>query len=276
MNISKTVGIFVLIILVMLAGCSSTGNTGGELKSSEFDTVLISGDGYNIVHKRVDNYDGAYDMVGVVDDNGNWIHQLSKKHIFIDGSDLRSFAYMTSGSGKTTAEERERLRISGTKKSLFYCDEGMFMLTSPGSLGSQMGAVTTSQSEAYIYNANDNIGFYLEPSYALNLKFSGGYIVVRDNRRVKKVSSSGKTTELNVPNDGLVGAYSDGLFFAKDSFYDINGKKVINLSEHNWGFVSAPYFKYGKSRIEFRNNAKTTYYTEIDKSGNVLYEPKKK
>ena len=69
-----------LMLVVNFSGCS---NTGSKLKnkvnlppaSDEYDTVLESGGGYHIVMKRVDEFSGAYDMVGVVDDNGKWVHE---------------------------------------------------------------------------------------------------------------------------------------------------------------------------------------------------------
>ena len=67
-----------------LTACESElfSNNGGEEEvrlpeSDEYDEVLCSGGGYHIVLKFVDNYKTAYEMVGVVDDKGDWIHELA-------------------------------------------------------------------------------------------------------------------------------------------------------------------------------------------------------
>ena len=264
----------VLLSVVLLVGCSLEKPVSKELKSNEFDGVLSSGDGYNLVYKRVDNYDGAYDMVGVVDDNGRWIHQLSKEHIFINKTDLQSRVNIQNGGGT-----KMDTRIMGVKSSISYKGEGMFVLSSRDSRN-----LTSVADDAYIYNAKDNIGFHVDKCYGFVFNFNNGYLVVRDLfSGIKTIHCSGAVNTLNISTDKntIFGQYSENLFFRGDSFYDISGKKVIDLSEHNWKIISsvgfnAPYFQNSKSRIEFKNNANTVYYTEIDKTGKVLFEPKKK
>ena len=82
--------LFALMSVSGLTACESElfSNNGGEEEvrlpeSDEYDEVLCSGGGYHIVLKLVDDFDGAYDMVGVVDDKGDWIHELSANHPFI-------------------------------------------------------------------------------------------------------------------------------------------------------------------------------------------------
>lgn len=69
--------LFALMSVSGLTACESElfSNNGGEEEvrlpeSDEYDEVLCSGGGYHIVLKLVDDFDGAYDMVGVVDDKG--------------------------------------------------------------------------------------------------------------------------------------------------------------------------------------------------------------
>ena len=78
-----------LMSAAVLTACESellSNNRGGEEvrppESDEYDEILCSGGGYHIVLKLVDDFDGAYDMVGIVDDKGEWIHELSADHPF--------------------------------------------------------------------------------------------------------------------------------------------------------------------------------------------------
>ena len=76
---------------------------------------------------------------------------------------------------------------------------------------------------------------------------------------------------------GKYGIYSEGVFFAGNCFYDLDGNIVIDLSEYSPGkFRNEPYFENDKCYLEITNNAGTEYYTEIDHEGNFIYEPKKK
>lgn len=57
---------------------SDDANSSQEVtvpNNGEWDEILCSGDGYHLVKKEVDAYDGYKFMLGVVDDSGEWVQE---------------------------------------------------------------------------------------------------------------------------------------------------------------------------------------------------------
>ena len=84
--------------------------------NGEWDEILCSGDGYHLVKKEVDAYDGYKFMLGVVDDSGEWVQELTDTGTFVEEVRFRA-----EGSSET-------LRDSSC---YMYLGEGVF-LASPG------------------------------------------------------------------------------------------------------------------------------------------------
>lgn len=84
--------------------------------NGEWDEILCSGDGYHLVKKEVDAYDGYKFMLGVVNDDGEWVQELTDTGTFVDEVRFRA-----EGSSET-------LRDSSC---YMYLGEGVF-LASPG------------------------------------------------------------------------------------------------------------------------------------------------
>ena len=84
--------------------------------NGEWDEILCSGDGYHLVKKEVDAYDGYKFTLGVVDDEGQWVQEMTDTGTFVD---------------------EVRFRAEGTSETLrdsscyMYLGEGVF-LASPG------------------------------------------------------------------------------------------------------------------------------------------------
>ena len=278
-----------LIALMSVSGltaCESElfSNNGGEEEvrlpeSDEYDEVLCSGGGYHIVLKLVDDFDGAYDMVGVVDDKGDWIHELSANHPFIQNGRVSvGDKYI---SVDNDSESRYQARMMTIKNCMYYLGEGMFALHY---------ADRGSDPNYTMYNAETGIGFdagecgksVLKNPFGYHCgspgEFHDGYLVTRSDDLIKLVGSDGTVKQTDVDfQGGKYGIYSEGVFFAGNCFYDLDGNIVIDLSEYSPGkFRNEPYFENDKCYLEITNNAGTEYYTEIDHEGNFLYEPKKK
>ncbi len=84
--------------------------------NGEWDEILCSGDGYHLVKKKIDAYDGYKFMLGVVSDEGEWVQKLTDTGTFVDAVRFRA-----EGSSET-------LRDSSC---YMYLGEGVF-LASPG------------------------------------------------------------------------------------------------------------------------------------------------
>ena len=68
------------------------------------------------------------------------------------------------------------------------------------------------------------------------------------------------------------GRYSEGVFFAKDGFYDLDGKKVIDISEYTNQIMNQPYFDDGKCEIIVTNPDGVKFSGVIEKTGKFLKE----
>lgn len=267
----------ILILSTFFTGCHSSSNTGNNSAtnavpptSNEYDNVLASGGGYHIVMKRVDEFSGAYDMVGVVNDAGEWIHELSKDHPFIkDGQIMKGqTSIMTTLDGKKVDS-----RIYDIKNSLRYVGESMFA----------MHYATNGNSEnSYImFNAETGLGFDAGICEGIG-EFHNGYMIVAGNRKVdtaiKIISRDGVVSEPGISTEGgNWGIFSEEVFFAGNRFYYVDGTVAIDLFAYPAEkIVNAPAFENNKCYLEIKNDAGTVYYTEIDHNGNFLYEPVKK
>ena len=268
--------------------------------NGEWDEILCSGDGYHLVKKEVDAYDGYKFMLGVVDDSGEWVQELTDTGTFVEEVRFRA-----EGSSET-------LRDSSC---YMYLGEGVF-LASPGvsvytkdeeyRVGSWPDMITDSVTgqldvavwECLIWNVVDNSQAKFDASKIST--FQDGYSLFCEAEdafgggRLNAVNTKGEITEFTcefVPNKPghNFPVYSEGLFYActdkaaRPGFYDIEGNMVIDLSSYNMGRipyssemgVNAPYFENGQATILFANNAGSVFEAVIDKTGAFVGEPEK-
>ena len=268
--------------------------------NGEWDEILCSGDGYHLVKKEVDAYDGYKFMLGVVDDDGEWVQELTDTGTFVEEVRFRA-----EGSSET-------LRDSSC---YMYLGEGVF-LASPGvsvytkdeeyRVGSWPDMITDSVTgqldvavwECLIWNVVDNSQAKFDASKIST--FQDGYSLFCESEdafgggRLNALNTKGEITEFTcefVPNKPghNFPVYSEGLFYActdkaaRPGFYDIEGNMVIDLSSYNMGRipyssemgVNAPYFENGQATILFANNAGSVFEAVIDKTGAFVGEPEK-
>lgn len=250
---------------------SDDANSSQEVtvpNNGEWDEILCSGDGYHLVKKEVDAYDGYKFMLGVVDDSGEWVQELTDTGTFVEEVRFRA-----EGSSET-------LRDSSC---YMYLGEGVF-LASPGvsvytkdeeyRVGSWPDMITDSVTgqldvavwECLIWNVVDNSQAKFDASKIST--FQDGYSLFCESEdafgggRLNALNTKGEITEFTcefVPNKPghNFPVYSEGLFYActdkaaSPGFYDIEGNMVIDLSSYNMGRipyssemgVNAPYFE---------------------------------
>ena len=282
---------------------SDDANSSQEVtvpNNGEWDEILCSGDGYHLVKKEVDAYDGYKFTLGVVDDDGEWVQELTDTGTFVEEVRFRA-----EGSSET-------LRDSSC---YMYLGEGVF-LASPGvsvytkdeeyRVGPWSDMITDSVTgerkvavwECLIWNVIDNSQAKFDASKIST--FQDGYSLFCESEdgfgggKLNALNPKGEITEFTckfVPNKPghNFPVYSEGLFYActdkaaRPGFYDIEGNMVIDLSSYNMGRipyssemgVNAPYFENGQATILFANNADSVFEAVIDKTGAFVGEPEK-
>ena len=266
--------------------------------NGEWDEILCSGDGYHLVKKEVDAYDGYKFTLGVVDDEGQWVQELTDTGTFMDEVRFRA-----EGSSETLQDST----------CYYYLGEGVF-LASPGvtvytkdeefRVGpwennvsySPTGRAEVSIWECLVWNVVDNSQAKFDASKIS--VFQDGYLLFCEEDDMGKGTLNAMNTKCEItelpckylPNNPMHNfpVYSEGLFFAstEDSdpgFFDIQGNLVIDLSEYDMGRVpysselgvNAPYFENGQATILMANNADSVFRGTIDKTGKLLGEPEK-
>ena len=252
----------------------------------DFDFIISSGDEYNLVVKRIDEFEGSYEMIGVIDDDGNWLHELSKDHYFIEDSFVKiTYQGATEtihiGGNLSADEQKTQERIYNIQHSYRYLGEGMFAAVSGAgnSARAPIGPAIISADTYDMYNASANFGFIAGKCTSLT-RFADGYAFAFDGlplfSDVKRISNTGEIKTIAPSGGGAIGAYSEGLFYYNKKFYDIDGNEEIDLSDLAGDISNVPYFENGKSHVEIENSSGVVYYTEMDKEGNMLFEPIKK
>ena len=266
--------------------------------NGEWDEILCSGDGYHLVKKEVDAYDGYKFMLGVVDDSGEWVQELTDTGTFVEEVRFRA-----EGSSET-------LRDSSC---YMYLGEGVF-LASPGvsvytkdeeyRVGPWENSVSYSPTgraevaiwECLLWNVTDNSQAKV---YASKMSvFQDGYLLFCEEDdfgggELNALNTKGEVTKLSClysPNNPMHNfpVYSEGLFYAYSEnsgsgFFDIEGNMVIDLSEYDMARipyssemgVNAPYFENGQATILISNNADSVFKAVIDKTGKLVGEPEK-
>ncbi len=279
MNIQKEVGVVLLFTVLFLFCCAACGDAGSVTaadklpKSDEYDEVLCSGGGYHIVWKRVEELSGVYDMVGVINDQGEWVQPLSQDHPFIDGGKIETGCNVFVVNLGDDDSNATGSYISSIKRCLKYDEEGIFSLHYK-----TYGFNSVGEYCYHIYNAETGKGFDVSVTAGGcgRLVFHDGYSISQLDEKIQIVSCDG---EIRTPDirAGRCGIYAESVFFAGNCFYDIDGNMVIDLSAYSPDqFRGSPYFEDNVCRLELVNENGTIYETEIDHDGKFLYEPRKK
>ena len=123
----------------------------------------------------------------------------------------------------------------------------------------------------YIYNLDTN-NMYDAKEYDGKLAgvYKDGYIVYKDGDVVYLVDkNASKSLVATVSENDKTGQYSDDLLFIKNSFYDKNGNKIIDLK--NEKITNTPVFVNGYALIIIDGK----YFTVIEKeTGAYLFDAK--
>lgn len=263
--------------------------------NGEWGEILCSGDGYHLVKKEIDAYDGYKFMLGVVSDEGEWVQELTDTGTFVDAVRFRA-----EGSSETLRDSScymylgEGVFLASPGVSVFSRDEEYRIGPWENSVPKNTGKI--SIWECLLWNVVDNSQVKFDASKIS--VFQDGYSLFCEEDelgggKLNAVSKNGEITKFSceyLPNKPAhkFPVYSEGLFFAnseknKPGFYDIEGNMVISLSDYDMGRVpfssqtgiNAPYFEDGQATILFANNADSVFKAIIDKTGAFISEPEK-
>lgn len=244
------------------------------LEEYNWTMVLYSDSNYTIVRKDKDTFDSHIIQVGIMDSNGKWIVPLSSEFVFAQAIQNESGRATLTGS-----------RTAITDDNVYYLGEGAFIMSlgvkvrSASGYLHDVGSNYSTGSEGlkcYFYNVKNGAQASFNAVWISNC--SDGNMLMynssRYNSNFYRVDTSGNVFELPVRhevNDYPVSGLAEGLFYANGYFYDIEGNKVIDLTQY--AIISAPYFSNGKCTFEFKNNMGTRYKATIDKTGEFISAP---
>ena len=239
-------------------------------------------------------------MLGVVDDSGEWVQELTDTGTFVEEVRFRA-----EGSSETLRDSScymylgEGVFLASPGVSVYTKDEEYRVGPWPDMItDSATGQLEVAVWECLIWNVVDNSQAEFDASKIST--FQDGYSLFCEAEdafgggRLNAVNTKGEITEFTcefVPNKPghNFPVYSEGLFYActdkaaRPGFYDIEGNMVIDLSSYNMGRipyssemgVNAPYFENGQATILFANNAGSVFEAVIDKTGAFVGEPEK-
>lgn len=134
--------------------------------------------------------------------------------------------------------------------------------------------------KAVVYNTNSGELFHIKNLYDSSV-YTDGVMSTKDSI----IDMHGNTIRQMDISDAVVGRYSEGLYivgqtknnlFICDGFYDLDGKKVIDLSGYaTRTSPNLPFFKNGYCVLQLVNDADDDYFTILDKNGKLLFKPQR-
>lgn len=286
---------------------SDSGKEAEVPNNGEWDEILCSGDGYHLVKKEVDTFEEYKIMVGVVDDDGEWVHELSDTGAVAECIQMYTDAY--GAEENTLLDSNCYMYLGdgvfiGSPSLLVYSADSEYRLGLGDSfLQFDYGdKVVTSGWDSVFWNVRDNV--QMEFRLTKISMFQDGYALLTQtadeyNNTLYSIDTKGQIAELpckiSYASDNPVyfeykfPVYSDGLFFAYKSdelrkgFFDIEGNLIIDLTSADMTGIpyceelgiNAPYFENGEATILLKNNGNTVYQATIDKTGAYIGEPQK-
>lgn len=267
---------------VLCRGTDTTGNTY-ELVANQTESAL----GYEIT-------------VGVIKNN-EWLYPLSADFPFLKDGLFHVSVSMAGHSGTPLTNPNSVI------ENIYFIDTGAFLMESYTETDSWVDSYdhwniifSCSTLESYTLDCEEYSIRYLEsePKFSDGEVFSYGHIATDNGKLIIYNETSGtssgwdedrvydwstidtKTLEINTFANNMVGVHpegvlAEGVFFASDQcFYDLNAKKVIDLTAYNidmW-YDSGIFFEDGICSFTATNQLGTEYLITIDKTGNVLSE----
>lgn len=252
------------------------------------DGISKNGDYYYLVANESKSYDGK-DEIGVIKNN-KWLVPLTSDHPFInkDGAiiGLESYKSEIEKYGKSD-------RFAFSNNCCFFAGYDFKQVGYKIIFNSETGESKHIEiDDTFDYDVFLNISIDVvsglnqrriigQNDDSVIIKSVRGGFGVNDKITIKIFNTkSMSVTKEFAPNQfWMVSPISEGVFSVVEDndsgdrfFYDVNGKKVIDLSKYNIGKFDYCYFVDGKCTFTATNDAGDSFEITIDKSGNVVEE----
>lgn len=220
-------------------------------KKGQYDKILSFDNdlGMVIVYKKIDTWQTSEEQYGIINNKGQWQVELSKDN---------PFGYCR------------------------YMGNGIYASIPGDGFGDAhyFNVITKQRYDTHI----GDIGFQTST-------FDNNYCIFGEKYSVYSMDSDFSTNEILKNTSGMtckIGPLKDGLFYISDGllsaedrngFYNIKGDQVIDMSSYrlagDWNYYNALAFSEGYCALKLLNKGSTTYYTVIDKTGKIMFEPVK-
>jgi len=104
--------LLLLTYLFLIINISACGQNENERK---YDFIIASGNGYNLV-ASLRAGEGNSDMVGVIDDKGNWIHELSESNPIIEDGRIQRVSQSIAVFVFDMSVEQQQIARDGVRR----------------------------------------------------------------------------------------------------------------------------------------------------------------
>lgn len=254
--------------------------------SSQCDIVLAEGTDENgnifeIVANEIEDYTGTVTKVGVIKNN-QWLKQPSELHPFVNDN-LLFFESRLYGSPDGISLKKLKGNID-LKDHVKYVGNGCFTIGNKilyncnNDQNLDLRKLDETERSTFITNyntidCNKRNNYMIVKLYNKHYNLKGTLIWGVDLIYLLNTSTM-ELKRINVKDsiDVWVEAYNDGLFYYNRAFYDIDGNKVIDVSNYDLSSLKSGtmIFDNGQCTFPIKNDQGTRYDITIDKTGNVI------
>jgi len=251
-----------------VASTETLGATGFGMVEDTTSHREFLADGYVLVYKTVESYNGVTYEVGILGTNGQWIVPLSAEHPFVTG-------------GVECSEE-------DLQEDLQYLQQGCILAPTDDVPGYDYDDVvySISANELLLYSTNERVG---NMDYMLTqIEFDeNGISRGLYGDRMYEYHTDGSFNTYIVKPDVITGSWGDYGFYVDDSgeTYTLGGDgwgAVLYTPDEiicdyqddlNVDVVCGAYCGQGQWLISIQNTEGTLYYAMIDYTGDFVFEP---
>jgi predicted small lipoprotein YifL len=283
---------------------NKSGNVVSSPKTGDYDEIIsfIHEHGMIIVSKHINMLQLTETQVGIIDSKGNWQLSLQRNDLLLNSANMGHYegeffarpSYIGSGildvsysinaahygaffnifTGTTTDSQTDFSHYEEIIRGL------------AGSVSSRMAGWTNTRNfengyGVYIGNATEIIEMGMNSELHKGNIFSVNATGI-SNEIIRGINYKTHTYQNMSWLDtfSVIGEYRDGLFYFSDKdiggvhqgFFDINGNKIIDL--YDYIIWATPHFEDGYCLLFLRNEQNSEFYTIIDTSGKMCFEPK--
>lgn len=228
------------------------GDITGKIESEYPIKLIAHAGGKYMILQDVETFDISEKRIGIADYNGNWLIEPNGQNEI-----SRRLQY------EEVYNKTSKFRNFEKDYGVYSMKEGMFCF------------IDLKQPEQIVfYNSETETDFIIENMELLTW-FEDGKMILqgKETGNLYKVDKEGNSAIIasNIPKT----TFNDGMYYADDKFYDINGQEILNISNYTKEKILAaiPFFSEGYGQIVLLGADERPYWILIDKQGNQLTKP---